>query len=966
MRISPTVVEEVKQRFERSGTSLQKAAVRTIMPAAAATAPRSFWQKRGLDLTPDGREFRAILPTAPSALNGVSLGADRRAERVLGTSDLLEVVFLQAALAVARTVARVRVNGAIGVLRGYGTGFMVSPRLLLTNWHVLPTPDIAAVSIAEFGFETRLGEGAPQAGAVFKLEPGKFFLAEEALDYALVAVAPSGSTGTRLGEFGFNRLSDNDTDLITKGQYANIIQHPSGQPKQFAFRQNEIVGKVDDFLQYRTDTAPGSSGAPVFNDQWQVVALHHAGVWETNAAGQILAVDGSVWTEAMGDDRIKWIANEGVRVPRLINRWRNPSRALPAGFIDELLDPGAPSVTEGVTLIASPGNPPAPANAAIGPVAGSSDLTATIAPDGTATWTLPLKISVSLGQHPAAAASVATAVPPAGGAETPAGQAGPTKTADEAPQDFETVLRKARGTLMKGRTDVIGIRAGWYYEDDGITDRRAIVVTVRRRKTLSELQADRVTELPAAFMGYPVQVVAPTVEELLRASDQPVATEALFGAAASPLEIKYTPPEGLDLRPVEARMRVIAHVSPDAGWPTLKTFIAGARTRLTAAMYEFTAEHIREALTEVAQKRGFKTLSLTLDSVRGSLKNPDTVRDSDAMVRDLRKALGDKLEVSWVRIGSVNGWVNHDYHIKVMVRDGTAFWLSSGNWKDSGQPDADPRGDETLLRELIDKQNREWHVVIEHKGLAETYELAIRGDFDANRGTRPEELAAVLPKLYYLPGVRAEVRETERALTYFEPFDHDRVFKVQPILTPDNYLDVVLPAIKAATSSLLIQNQSLATPPDNPDSRYVEFWNVVRDQQRRGRDVRLIFRIMERSPWDARATHEKLRDLGLDPKRIKVQFGCHTKGIVIDGQRVVLGSHNLTNMGATTNRDASLLFDDVPLAEYFGRLFEHDWENVAVKVTPSLWKRGELRLTDGGIAPEGFLPFDWADWMEAQ
>lgn len=963
MRISPAVVEQVKQRFARSGAALRKEAAPAITRATAAAAPRSFWQKRGLDITPDGREFRTIHPAAPSALDGVSLGADLRAERVLGTSDLLEVVFLQAALAVARTVARVRVNGATGVLRGYGTGFMVSPRLLLTNWHVLPTPDVAAVSVAEFGFETRLGEGAPQAGAAFRLEPAKFFLAEEELDYALVAVASTGPAGKALGEFGFNRLIDNDTDLITKGQFANIIQHPSGQPKQLAFRQNEIVGKVDDFLQYRTDTAPGSSGAPVFNDQWQVVALHHAGVWETNAAGQILAVDGSVWTEAMGDDRIKWIANEGVRVPRLINRWRNPGRKLPDGFIDEILHPDAPSVTEGVTLIDLPENRAALANPIGGPIAAAPDLTATISPDGTATWTLPLKISVSLGQHPAVVASAAGVQ--AGAVETTISNIGTAKTADEAPQDFETVLRKARATLMQGRSDVIGIRAGWYYEEDGMTDRRAIVVTVRRRKTPAELQADRVTELPATFMGYPVQVAGPTVEELLRASAQPVATEALFGAPISPFEIKYTPPDGLDLSPVEARMRVIAHVSPDAGWPTLKTFIAAARTRLTAAMYEFTAEHIREALTEVAQKRTFKTLSLTLDSARGSLKNPETVRDSDAMVRDMKEELGDKLEVSWVKIGSVNGWVNHDYHIKVMVRDGSAFWLSSGNWKDSGQPKDDPRGDDALLRKLVKTRNREWHAIIEHKGLAETYELAIRGDFDANRGTRPEEFAALPPELYYLPGPRAEALEAERPLTYFEPFDDDRVFKVQPILTPDNYLDVVIPAIKAATASLLIQNQSLSAPPENPDDRYVEFWNVVRDQQRRGRDVRLIFRIQERSPWDARLTHEKLRDLGLDPKRIKVQFGCHTKGIVIDGERVVLGSHNLTNMGATTNRDASLLFDDAPLAEYFGKLFEHDWENVAVKVTPSLWKRGELRMAEGGVAPEGFLPFDWADWMEA-
>jgi V8-like Glu-specific endopeptidase len=30
-------------------------------------------------------------------------------------------------------------------------------------------------------------------------------------------------------------------------------------------------------VQYTTDTLPGSSGSPVFNDNWEVVALHHAG-----------------------------------------------------------------------------------------------------------------------------------------------------------------------------------------------------------------------------------------------------------------------------------------------------------------------------------------------------------------------------------------------------------------------------------------------------------------------------------------------------------------------------------------------------------------------------------------------------------------------------------------------------------------------------------------------------------------
>ena len=47
-----------------------------------------------------------------------------------------------------------------------------------------------------------------------------------------------------------------------------------------ALRQNQVVDIFDLYVTYQTDTATGSSGAPVFNDQWDVVALHHSGVPE--------------------------------------------------------------------------------------------------------------------------------------------------------------------------------------------------------------------------------------------------------------------------------------------------------------------------------------------------------------------------------------------------------------------------------------------------------------------------------------------------------------------------------------------------------------------------------------------------------------------------------------------------------------------------------------------------------------
>jgi V8-like Glu-specific endopeptidase len=32
-------------------------------------------------------------------------------------------------------------------------------------------------------------------------------------------------------------------------------------------------------VQYLTDTMPGSSGSPVFNDKWELIVLHHSGGW---------------------------------------------------------------------------------------------------------------------------------------------------------------------------------------------------------------------------------------------------------------------------------------------------------------------------------------------------------------------------------------------------------------------------------------------------------------------------------------------------------------------------------------------------------------------------------------------------------------------------------------------------------------------------------------------------------------
>ena len=192
--------------------------------------------------------------------------------KILGTEDFLGVGYLEAGVGAARAVGRVVIRED-GKVAGFGTGSLVSPALLLTNNHVLPSADVAKGSSIEFSFQDGV-DGKPLDPRSFDLDPGRFFLTDEDLDFALVAVK---ANPDELGEFAFNRLSDDEGEGAV-GDFVTIVQHPGGKKKQVALRENRIVDVLDSHLHYAADTLPGSSGSPVFDDRWRVVCLHHASV----------------------------------------------------------------------------------------------------------------------------------------------------------------------------------------------------------------------------------------------------------------------------------------------------------------------------------------------------------------------------------------------------------------------------------------------------------------------------------------------------------------------------------------------------------------------------------------------------------------------------------------------------------------------------------------------------------------
>lgn len=277
------------------------------------------------------------------------LGVSSAVERLIGgTWEGVYFAPSDGARDAARPVSRlVEWSGEGFEPQGVASGFLVSPDLLLTNWHVIPDASCAVGMHANFGHQ-RTDRGTA-AGTLFALDPNRFFTAHERLDFALIAVRPEGPRGETLEGIAPVRLIGSPGKIQT-GDPMHVIQHPGGGPRQYAVRNNRLVDilEADGFLHYESDTLKGSSGSPVFNAYWELVALHHCGVPAMRGA-DVLKTNGETWhPDADDEGTIQWVANEGARVSSIVAALRDTrlssdgEQRLLDALLETVVDPLAP------------------------------------------------------------------------------------------------------------------------------------------------------------------------------------------------------------------------------------------------------------------------------------------------------------------------------------------------------------------------------------------------------------------------------------------------------------------------------------------------------------------------------------------------------------------------------------------------------------------------------------------------
>jgi hypothetical protein len=546
------------------------------------------------------------------------------------------------------------------------------------------------------------------------------------------------------------------------------------------------------------------------------------------------------------------------------------------------------------------------------------------------------------------------------------------------PKQIDQTIKKNLSKLRK--PGVLTVRPGFEVAGHRLTGKPAIVATVHTKT--KNVPAGQL--LPSSLAGIPVDVREATAHQRLRAYDpaaaavtqaygrpedkeptwplerempsgQPLAgassstTRALaahakshtaihaaLAAHAAKKAIKYVPAPNAPLVPVQTKTTITAHASPDAGLATLEKFLLGTRESLVVGMYDFTSGRILSTFESALG--GSKTLQMVLDN---PAPNPTRDQTDTQTVDALDSQLGGRARIVRALVRSdalVSAWVfPYAYHIKVIVRDGTAFWLSSGNLNNSNQPD---------LTAPPQTEDRDWHVIIEDEKLAQIFSAYLTQDYTTAKAFQLPPSGTVAAAVEDAQAKLAAHASPPPAPALSRPAGKvpPKVFSnlsltITPLLTPDTlpaqptkgqYLTQIVTLIQSAQKKLYIQLQYIES--SSGTGGYPTLLGEIAKRVAAGVDVRLIESEEYGEKWA-----EKMKAGGVDlTANIRLQPNVHNKGFVVDSRAVVVSSQNFSPAGILENRDAGVILESEDVAAYFEAIFLSDWTTKAKPFAPKV------------------------------
>lgn len=398
----------------------------------------------------------------------------------------------------------------------------------------------------------------------------------------------------------------------------------------------------------------------------------------------------------------------------------------------------------------------------------------------------------------------------------------------------------------------------------------------------------------------------------------------------------------------------IAYASPESTYPVTKNLIDGAEKSILIGIYDFTAGYMKEKLLK-AMQRGVKvSLMLDLDGRSGETEIFD----------ELVKFGCDGVPAPSCASQSGAKYFSSS-HEKVVVIDDEWCMVQSGNYSDNSIPENEVDGGDP---DNFVPGNRDMGVAIKSKPLAKFFTKVLRSDMKLEiDGPAPEGVAG-LADLGEAEMLEAAPAAPPPKLFHSKKLNPAKDVKVTPILSPDNYMDVIPGFLESATKSICIEQQYIR----GKQEEIGKLLAAIRAAMDRNED--LDVRIVLAKPFPGKRFDKEAGEIKALGKDFGLKLGknvrilnpkffvhCHNKLIIVDRQAVLVSSQNWSDSAVAKNREAGLLMEYPQIAAYYASIFDVDWETglktLAKKSKPEFF--APQALSSGKV-----VPLAWGDYVE--
>ncbi len=346
-------------------------------------------------------------------------------------------------------------------------------------------------------------------------------------------------------------------------------------------------------------------------------------------------------------------------------------------------------------------------------------------------------------------------------------------------------------------------------------------------------------------------------------------------------------------------VNISAYVTPDAGLSAVLETLKKARNEILLCTYTIDSQDIVDMLENASRKNVSVNVLVESSPVGGM-----STAEKNAIVKIAGFAN--------LTFYGVSQHVRFDcMHAKYLIVDRKWILISSENFKTTSYPDKGIEG------------NRGWGVVVESPELATNLAKIFWNDKNSAFGDTGK---LTIPQV---SGGEEYKGNQNRTISNFS--EVNAVANISLLLSPDNALDYLLRAISEAKESVMIEAMEMPLLWDDSLNPFVV---AIKSIAEKGVNVRLLLDGSMAGRKISGETMEYLNTLANGNISVKIINNrahgyriTHTKGFVIDGKYVYLGSMNFCRSAFMENRETGVFIESMKIGKYFSEVFEFDWKN---------------------------------------